>query len=281
MSEEIQGVSFVISPKTKYIISTSGRISSLQRYRKLLQELLKLDVAYLPFHTGSDENPIIDPQKFAYALKGLPCIGGAISKDIKHGIVPFLDELDESAATVQSVNTVLVLKNGKLLGYNTDVLGFRFAIQQGIVNSKIHVNTAVCYGYGGVASVVVHVLQSMNIEVFLSGRNLKNAEERAKELKCQVWKSTEEIDLFVNATPASESPLEKADNFLDGLRTAKIVFDHEMPGKYLQEYVREHNLFYIPGTDMYYTQMESQWSLFLDGIVDPKEIPRFFRLANE
>jgi shikimate dehydrogenase len=280
-SGHINGVNFLVSPKTKYILSTSGRISSLQRYKRLLQDLLQVDVAYLPFHTGSSEDPIIDPQRFVYALKGLPCIGGAISKDIKHGIVKYLDELDETAAAVQSVNTVIVQDGGRLVGYNTDVLGFRYAIEEGIKKSNISVKTAVCFGYGGVASVVVSVLQSLGIQVFLAGRNLSSAEERAQQLNCSVWGPSVDIDLFVNATPASESPLDQAANFLESLKTAKIVFDHEMPGKYLQEYVQAHNLFYIPGTAMYYPQMEIQWGLFLDGLVDPKQIPALIKKANE
>ena len=33
---------------TRYIISTSGRASSIRRYERLLQELLQLNMAYLP-----------------------------------------------------------------------------------------------------------------------------------------------------------------------------------------------------------------------------------------
>eukprot|EP01040_Poterioochromonas_malhamensis_P004013 gene4011-4292_t len=275
-------VPFLISAKTRYILSTSGRISSLERYRKLLQDLLRIDVAYLPFHTGDSENPVIDPQRFAWALKGLPCIGGAISKDIKHGIVPFIDVLDETARKVQSVNTVIVEKDGRLIGYNTDVLGFQTAIEQGIKRSNLSVKTAVCYGYGGVASVVITVLQELNIQVYLCGRNLETAQARAKELKCGVWsKDLGSVDLFVNATPASERPLDQAENFLESIYKAKIAFDHEMPGQYLQDHCRIMGIFYIPGTDMYFPQMEIQWGLFLQDYVNAKDIPSLIEEANK
>ncbi len=64
--------------------------------------------------------------------RGLNSIGGAISCDIKHDVIPYLDIIDESAKEVQSVNTV-VRKRGTnvLVGYNTDVYGFREAITNG------------------------------------------------------------------------------------------------------------------------------------------------------
>ena len=261
------GIPIIIGANTKYILSTSGRPSSSERYRKLLQDLLRVDVAYVPINSGDHANTAIDPQRFAWALKGMPCIGGAISRDIKHSVLPFLDELDESAVAVQSVNTVIVEEKGRLKGYNTDVLGFRLAIQEGIKASGFDVQKAVCYGYGGVASVVVSVLTEMGIEVYFAGRNMKAAAERAADLKVKVWNPDIICGLFVNATPASESALYLAPNFLTSIHGCKIAFDHEMPGKYLKKYCAEHKVYHIDGTKMYYPQMEAQWRLFLKGIV--------------
>jgi len=41
-------LSVAVGANTRYILSTSGRPSSLERYRRLLQEVLCLDVAYTP-----------------------------------------------------------------------------------------------------------------------------------------------------------------------------------------------------------------------------------------
>ena len=152
------GVVQEIGNRTMYIISTSGRPSSMLRYRNLLQKICKLDIAYLPIHDGKD-GPI-DPKKYANILRSLPCIGGAISKDIKQTIIPYLDELDESAKLVNSVNTVIVIRNGdggeNLKGYNTDSLGFEAAIVQGTQKStNVIVKRAVCYGYGGINHLII------------------------------------------------------------------------------------------------------------------------------
>ena len=79
-------VSFSIGPNTRYIISTSGRVTSLLRYKRLLQDELHLDIAYLPIHSMNTSEPKIDPEKFVSTLRGLPCIGGAISRDIKETV---------------------------------------------------------------------------------------------------------------------------------------------------------------------------------------------------
>lgn len=50
------GINMKIGPQTRYIVSTSGRISSMQRYRKLLQDILQLDIAYIPIHSNSSIN---------------------------------------------------------------------------------------------------------------------------------------------------------------------------------------------------------------------------------
>lgn len=262
-------VSFKVGPKTQYVISTSGRVSSLQRYAKFLQELLALDVAYLPIHSGDPAQPAIDPARYTQTLRGLPCLGGAISKDIKHSIIPFLDEVDELAAKVQSVNTVVVGPQQRLKGYNTDMLGFKLAIESGIarVTDGKPVQSAVCYGYGGVTYVVVSVLQGLGLTVYLAGRDLEKASARATELGVAVWAEGIACDVFVNATPASEHPLADAPNFLSSLSSARVVFDHEMPGRYLRDHVAGNSdVVYVPGTEMYYPQMVQQWALFLQHI---------------
>lgn len=237
--------------------------------------MLQVDIAYIPINNGSDVDKHIKPERFCQALRGMPCIGGAISRDIKHSVIAHLDEVDELAAKIQSVNTVIVLPDGRLKGYNTDALGFRQAIANGTLKSTYQPRTAVCYGYGGVASVVVSVLQELGMEVCIIGRDQEIAKKRAKQLGIEAWSSAKsgQIDLFVNATPASDSPLDEAPFFEEALAGCKVAFDHEMKGQYLVEACAAQGIYHIKGLDMYYPQMYAQWKLFLDGIVEPETIP--------
>lgn len=211
-------------------------------------------------------------------MKGLGVIGGAISKDIKHTIIPYLDDLDSLAKQVQSVNTVI--KSGeKLVGYNTDAFGFESAIKKGIKTTRIPIKTAVIYGYGGVFNVAYHVLTSMGIKVYASGRNTEEVNKKVKEYNLSPHHGIT-TDLFVNATPASDYPLKQAQHFLKALLGCKLVFDHQMPGIYLRKYCEENHIPYIPGTDMYYPQMYKQWSFFLKGHVNYDELPKLISLAE-
>ena len=71
-----------ITASTQYIISTSGRPSSMRRYQTLLQRLLCLDIAYIPISSPSEGGKIL-PDRFTMAIRGMNAIGGAISRDIK------------------------------------------------------------------------------------------------------------------------------------------------------------------------------------------------------
>ncbi|CAM9325877.1 unnamed protein product, partial [Ectocarpus fasciculatus] len=205
----------------------------------------------------------IDPQEFAWALRGMPCIGGAISRDIKQAIIPYLDDLDPIARDIGSVNTVI--RTGKLLkGYNTDALGFRQAILAGLGPNINKVDTVVCYGYGGVTNVVVHVLKSLGKAVYITGRRPDVVQQKAEELEASVWSEDIAADMFINAAPVTDRPLENALMFLDAIRGCKFVFDHEMPGRCLVEYCTDNGVSLIRGEEMYKPQMEAQWSLFLE-----------------
>ena len=221
----------------------------------------------------------IDPQEFAWALRGLPCIGGAISRDIKQAIIPFLDEIDSDAKEMNCVNTVI--RNGKLLkGYNTDAVGFRKAVLSGLGDNLDRINSIVCYGYGGVTNVVAHVFKSLGKVVYITGRRADMAEAKARELSALPWTEGVQADMFVNAAPVTGSPLEDAHMFLPALAGCKFAFDHEMPGAYLAEYCQLNGVLLIPGTEMYFPQMEAQWSLFLKDYMDTDELPRFLEESS-
>ena len=285
-------VNMPVGANTTYIISTSGRPSSMRRYRHLLRDVLKLDVAYIPINTGGGKietkgQTKISAVDFCDAIRGLRAIGGAISKDIKGAILHELDKVDDIAREIGAVNTV-VRENNALVGYNTDAEGFRVAIEQGIrsysaqnalgvLNTArregMHVKSAVCYGYGGVTSVEAAVFKRMGIEVFITGRRPDAAQTRAEELGVEVFDSKRHSpDLFVNAAPVTDMPLATIPNFLPALEKCRLAFDHELVGKELVKYCTEQGIFHIPGKPMYWPQMEAQWKLFLKAHVSDEDL---------
>lgn len=88
----------------------------------------------------------------------------------KESIIPFLDSLDETAEEVGAVNTVKVFEDGKLKGYNTDVIGFEaISCQLPAISKK---GTALILGSGGASKSVQYVLKKENITYKIVSRNV-------------------------------------------------------------------------------------------------------------
>jgi shikimate dehydrogenase len=80
----------------------------------------------------------------------------------KTAIIPYLNELDETAKTIGAVNTI-AFQNGKTKGYNTDCFGFEQTLLQHFPLEKQR--TAIILGTGGSAKAVEYVLQKYNFEI--------------------------------------------------------------------------------------------------------------------
>jgi shikimate dehydrogenase len=73
----------------------------------------------------------------------------------KESIIPLIDEVVPEALKIGAVNTV-VIRNGKSIGYNTDIIGVEKALLP--VRSKIEGQPCMIIGSGGAARSVAHVL---------------------------------------------------------------------------------------------------------------------------
>ena len=85
----------------------------------------------------------------------------------KESIIPFLDSLDETAKEIGAVNTVKVFEDGKLKGYNTDVIGFEKLLE---TTHKTYNNNALILGSGGASKAVQYVLKKKNIRFKAASR---------------------------------------------------------------------------------------------------------------
>ncbi|NBC36179.1 shikimate dehydrogenase [Novosphingobium sp. FSY-8] len=75
----------------------------------------------------------------------------------KQSIIPLLDELSPQAAAIGAVNTV-ALRDGRRIGYNTDVTGFAEAFQSGLPDAPR--DRVLQLGCGGAGSATAHALLS-------------------------------------------------------------------------------------------------------------------------
>jgi len=251
---------------TKFIFSSSGSASSIVKHNDAIRKL-GLNLIYF---TIADE---LTPEGYAALVRSPIARGAAVTGrgGLKSSIIPFLDEVEPLALKTLAVNTI-VNNAGKLYGYNSDAIGLKTALINGIEQSGLNIKTAVIYGNGGVSGVAFHVLLELGIRVTMVGRNPARVLEKKKQLGLEHVAHFEgPYDLMVDATPISSNP-----DFLSTpglsplLAGCKMVFCHNMPEKdnktnYMEQYCAEKNLYYIPGKWMYNAQLAKQYRLLFEG----------------
>lgn len=256
-----------IDTNTKFLFSTSGSQSSIEKHNKAIKKL-GLNLVYFTFPED------ITPESYANLLKSPIARGGAVTgkQGLKSTIIPFVDKVEELARKTQAVNTVVNI-NGTLQGYNTDAFGLKTALLKGIKDSGIKVRTAAIYGNGGVSGVAVRILQELNIKFAMTGRNQEHVAKKKKELGIEKIPNIKgPYDLVIDATPiSSDTEFLKAIGFADLLKGCKIIFSHNMPEKdnkknYLEEYCKKNNIYFIPGKLMYVSQLIEQYKLYFNGL---------------
>lgn len=90
-------------------------------------------------------------------------IGLNVTVPYKQEIIGYLDELSPTAAHIQAVNTVSIVRKGTtrfLKGDNTDVTGFRSSLEKHL---KAHHKNALILGTGGSSKAIRHVLGQLDI----------------------------------------------------------------------------------------------------------------------
>ena len=159
---------------------------------------LGLNLAYLAFRVD-------DAGEAASAIRTLGFRGASITVPHKEGIIPHLDEVDETGHAIGAVNTILS-REGRLCGSNTDWLGVVQALEQ---MTELGGKRALILGAGGAARSAIYGLQRKDSQVFVMNRNERRGQKLAAEMNCgfvpwQAWDHLR-VDVVVNATTVGMS----------------------------------------------------------------------------
>ena len=145
-----------------------------------------------------DEN---DLKNIILDVKKQKINGINVTVPFKKSVISFLDELSTEAKDTKSVNTIY-FQNGKLIGHNTDIEGFKLAIKA----SKFDVSGKKIFilGAGGVVPSIIFALRKMGaLEITISNRT-KNKAEIIKtlfdDLAIVNWGEVPHFDMVINAT---------------------------------------------------------------------------------
>lgn len=160
----------------------------------------------------------VPPSSLKQAVEGLAALGfkgGNVTVPHKQAIFPLLKEIDQAAAAIGAVNTLVYLQELEgYKGYNTDCLGYVQGLkEQGFSCSQ---KNTVLLGAGGAARAVAFGLAQEGCQsIIIVNRSLEKAQELAQDLmalykvKAQAcsWVETKILDtalaeaqLLVNTT---------------------------------------------------------------------------------
>lgn len=163
--KEIKG-----STKLMMLIGNPVEHSKSPYMHNLSFQYLGLDYVYMAFDIKKG-----DLEKAVEAVKVLNVRGFNITMPYKEEIIQYLDEVEEDAKLIGSVNTVENQK-GKLVGYNTDGKGFIKSLEKRDV--KYIDEKIVIIGAGGAARAIAIELALQGArEILLVNRTVEKAEE--------------------------------------------------------------------------------------------------------
>ena len=232
-------------------------------HNRLFQRLGR-NAVYVPFQET-------DLGAFVSAAREMGVAGLSVTLPFKEEILEHLDEVDDLAARIGAVNTVVV-REGKWKGYNTDRDGVLEPLSRfGPLRGK----RAVLIGAGGAARAAAHALVEREASVLVLARNESRASALAAAVGSQSGPlarlSSESWDLLVNATPAS--PL------VDSIPETSIVLDMvTVPEETaLIRQAREAGATTVTGLEMLAAQAVPQAKLWISEEPDASELLGYAR----
>lgn len=124
----------------------------------------------------------------------------------KKEVIPYLDEVDDHAAAIGAVNTI-VNRDGKLYGYNTDFCGFLYMTQKHNVQMKD--KKVLVLGNGGASSAIQAVVKHLQasemivVDIIVGNGAISYEECFQKHLDAEVIINTSPIGMYpkVDRTP--------------------------------------------------------------------------------
>ncbi|MGZ6503147.1 MAG: shikimate dehydrogenase, partial [Tumebacillaceae bacterium] len=171
---------------------------------------LGLDFAYLAFDVAPEQ-----VQAAVHSIRALGLRGVNVTIPHKVAVMPHLDAVSEEAQLIGAVNTI-VNEAGRLIGYNTDGIGYITALQEetgfAVAGKKV-----LLIGAGGAARAVAGQMALSGAgQLTIAARDREKAQELADHLAAfaatngctfgEAEETASAYDLIVNTTPIGMHP---------------------------------------------------------------------------
>lgn len=160
-------------------------------YSKLIHEKLA-DYTYDLCPLTREEFPVFMRQRDFKAVN--------VTIPYKKDVIPYLEEMDENAAAIGAVNTI-VNKGGRLIGHNTDFSGFAYMMAEADVHAAG--KKVLVLGTGGASAAILAVLKKQGAACVLSVSRTGKGDAVTYE-ECMAHHT--DAELIVNTTPVGMYP---------------------------------------------------------------------------
>jgi len=214
---------------------------------KILKEEIS-DTEYLNFELENitDFSELIEEKNIS---------GLNVTIPYKEEIIPFLDDLTDSAKDIGAINTI-EFRGNKMIGHNTDVIGFKKSIISILGNRQ----KALILGTGGSSKAVRNALIELNLEYKVIGRNTSfNYADVTDEV-------INYYDIIINTTPLGMFPdIDSCPRIpYQYLNKKHLLFDLVYnPSKTLfLDYGNKHQCKIKNGWEMLQIQAEESWNIW-------------------
>ena len=184
----------ILNKDMSVCISLAGRPSNLgTRFHNFLYDELGLNFIYKAFTTDDLEGAV-------RGIRALGIRGCSVSMPFKEAVIPLVDEVEPSAAAIDSVNTI-VNEGGRLIASNTDYEAIAMLIAEHALDPAQRV---LVRGSGGMAKAVVAAFRGAGFsDVTVVARNEAAGGALAAKYGYE-WVADDPaptFDVIVNVTP--------------------------------------------------------------------------------
>ena len=142
----------------------------------------------------------LDKEEFKEFMEKKDFKGINVTIPYKKDVIPYLDEMDESAKAIGAVNTIINV-DGKLKGYNTDFGGFLYMVKAH--NVHMEGKKVLIIGNGGACAAVKAVCKHENTkDIVIVSRSANRGAIGYDEM----YTSHLDADIVVNTSPVGMFP---------------------------------------------------------------------------
>lgn len=142
----------------------------------------------------------LDKEEFKEFMEKKDFTGINVTIPYKKDVIPYLDEMDESAKAIDAVNTIINV-DGKLKGYNTDFDGFLYMVKAH--NVHMEGKKVLIIGNGGACAAVKAVCEHENAKAIVI---VSRSSDRGAIGYDEMYTSHLDADIVVNTSPVGMFP---------------------------------------------------------------------------